>query len=54
MTLKTDEELKKLHRLGYDGITIGVETGDNEALTFMHKGYLDVYKRQGCVHSDSA
>ena len=40
MTLKTDEELQKLHRLGYDGITIGVETGDNEALTFMHKGYL--------------
>lgn len=40
VTLKTDEELKKLHRLGYDGITIGVETGDNEALTFMHKGYL--------------
>lgn len=40
VTLKTDEELQKLHRLGYDGITIGVETGDNEALTFMHKGYL--------------
>lgn len=40
VTLKTDEELRKLHHLGYDGITIGVETGDNEALTFMHKGYL--------------
>lgn len=39
VTLKTDEELQKLHQLGYDGITIGVETGDNEALAFMHKGY---------------
>ncbi len=40
VTLKTDDELLALHQLGYDGITIGVETGDNEALTFMHKGYL--------------
>ena len=29
------EELKELRALGYDGITIGVETGDDEALTFM-------------------
>jgi len=40
VTLKTDDELLALHQLGYDGITIGVETGDNEALTFMNKGYL--------------
>lgn len=40
VTLKTDEELRKLRRLGYDGITIGAETGDNEALAFMRKGYL--------------
>ena len=39
VTLKTDEELQKLRRLGYDGITIGVETGDNAALEFMNKGY---------------
>lgn len=36
---KSVEELKKLHSLGYDGITIGVETGDDEALAFMNKGY---------------
>lgn len=39
LSLKTDEELAALHKLGYDGITIGMETGDGEALRFMHKGY---------------
>ena len=28
-----------LKRLGYNGITIGAETGDDEALAFMDKGY---------------
>lgn len=37
--LKSDTELKKLSELGYDGITIGVETGDDNALSFMDKGY---------------
>lgn len=39
ITLKTDEELAALHKLGYDSITIGVETGYDKALEFMHKGY---------------
>jgi len=39
ITLKTDDELKVLHELGYDSITIGVETGDGEILEFMNKGY---------------
>lgn len=39
ITLKTDEELRELSALGYDGLTIGVETGDDTALAFMHKGY---------------
>ena len=39
VALKRDEDLLALHRLGYDGITIGAETGDREALTFMNKGY---------------
>ena len=37
--LKTSDELHQLHRLGYDGLTIGVETGDDDALKFMNKGY---------------
>lgn len=37
--LKTDEELTNLRQIGYDGLTIGIETGDSEALEFMNKGY---------------
>ena len=36
---KTDEDLFALRQAGYDGLTIGMETGDDEALRFMHKGY---------------
>lgn len=36
---KSDEALRRLRALGYDGLTLGVETGDEEALTFMNKGY---------------
>ena len=34
-----DEALRELRRLGYDGLTIGVETGYDPALHFMDKGY---------------
>ncbi|MCI8336034.1 MAG: radical SAM protein [Peptococcaceae bacterium] len=37
--LKSDTELEMLHKIGYDGLTIGMETGDEEALAFMNKGY---------------
>ncbi len=36
---KTDAQLLRLRALGYDGLTIGAETGDNAALGFMNKGY---------------
>lgn len=36
---KTDPELRALHEAGFDGLTIGIETGDEEALRFMKKGY---------------
>lgn len=39
IALKTDGELERLRRLGYNAITIGVETGDGQALAFMRKGY---------------
>lgn len=39
IALKTDKELLELSKAGYDGITIEIETGDNEALKFMNKGY---------------
>ena len=40
ISLKTDEELSALAAAGYDGLTIGIETGDSQALEFMNKGYL--------------
>ena len=39
IALKSDDELSQLRQLGYDALTIGVETGDDDALTFMNKGY---------------
>lgn len=36
---KTNEELLHLRQAGYNGLTIGVETGDDAALAFMRKGY---------------
>lgn len=39
ISLKTPEQLRELRALGYDGLTIGVETGDGNALAFMRKGY---------------
>ena len=33
------DDLKELQALGYDGITFGVETGNDEALAFMNKGF---------------
>lgn len=52
--LKTDKELAKLRTMGYEGLTIGVETGDEEALKFMNKGYVssDIIKQ--CQRLDTA
>ena len=54
VTLKSDEELVSLHRAGYNGLTIGIETGDDEALKFMNKGYAaaDIVKQ--CQRLDRA
>ena len=37
ITLKSDSELAALAQAGCDGLTIGMETGDDEALHFMNK-----------------
>lgn len=54
IALKTDEQLLALHDLGYDGITIGVETGDGEALAFMDKGYQPEEITAQCQRLDRA
>ncbi len=54
ITLKTDEDLQKLHNAGYDCLTIGIETGDDKALSFMHKGYLSEDILIQCKRLDQA
>ena len=36
---KTVEELKNLRHLGFDSISIGTESGDDDTLAVMNKGY---------------
>ena len=36
---KTEEDLQLLHQLGFDYLTIGVESGDSETLARVNKGY---------------
>ncbi len=54
VTLKSDEELASLHQAGYDGLTIGIETGDDDALRFMNKGYLSADIVKQCRRLDQA
>ena len=54
ITLKTDEELAQLKQAGYDGLTIGIETGDDEALAFMNKGYTAADVIAQCRRLDAA
>ena len=54
ITPKTDKELEKLCAFGYDGLTIGIETGDDEALRFMNKGYTSAYIIAQCQRLDAA
>lgn len=51
---KSIDELKQLRSCGYNGITIGVETGDDEALAFMHKGYASKDILEQCRKLDKA
>ena len=52
--LKTDGELDQLRAAGYDGLTIGVETGDGPSLAFMDKGYTPKDVLVQCQRLDRA
>ena len=54
VTRKSDEDLEALHGAGYDGLTIGMETGDDEALEFMNKGYAAADIVEQCRRLDRA
>ena len=51
---KTDEELIQLRQAGFNGLTIGVETGDDTALNFMHKGYTSMDILMQCKRLEQA
>lgn len=54
VSMKTNAELQALAAAGYDGLTIGIETGDNEALAFMGKGYEAKDIIEQCARLDAA
>lgn len=54
VALKTDAELRALRSAGYTGLTIGVETADDEALAFMRKGYASTDILEQCARLDRA
>lgn len=51
---KTDDELAKLAAVGFNGLTIGIETGDERALAFMNKGYEAEEIVKQCARLDDA
>ena len=54
ITPKSIDELKELRAVGYNRITIGVETGDDPALDFMSKGYHAADITEHCRKLDYA
>ncbi len=51
---KSLAEWKDLHRLGYDRIAIGVESGDDATLEFMRKGYTAADIARQCLKLQQA
>lgn len=51
---KSDQALAALRAAGYDGLTLGIETGDDQALAFMNKGYQAKDILQQCRRLDQA
>lgn len=51
---KTVEELKNLRHLGFNGITIGTETGDDITLSMMNKGTNSVEMLEQCLKLEEA
>lgn len=51
---KSDDDLKELHRLGYDRIMIGIESGDDTTLEFMRKGFTVNDIIEQCLRLDAA
>lgn len=51
---KSNEDLRNLHQLGFDYISIGTESGDDDVLTRMDKGYRSTDIVEQCHRLDDA
>ena len=51
---KSEEELRKLAQAGYSRLTVGVETGDDELLARMNKGYDSAFVLEQMEKVDAA
>lgn len=54
ITRKSVEELRQLHHLGFDYLTIGVESGDTQTLARVNKGYSAADIIEQCSKLDEA
>ena len=54
LTRKTAEEMKRLKKAGFEDIVIGFETGDDEALSYVNKGYTSADIITGCRRLEEA
>ena len=54
ITKKTLDELRELHHLGFDHLTIGVESGDSETLSMVNKGYQSGEIIEQCMKLEAA
>lgn len=51
---KSDDDLRQLSHLGFDYITIGVESGDSETLEMVNKGYTADDITEQCLRLEAA
>lgn len=54
ITSKSNEQLAALKSVGFDNLTIGMETADDEALLFMNKGYCSNDILEQCKRLEQA
>ncbi len=51
---KSVEDLKNIKAVGFNNIVIGVESGDDQVLSFMNKGYTPADILEGCRKLEEA
>jgi len=54
ITIKTDEELKRLADLGVNDLYVGIETGSTASLTYLNKGNTAEEAKEQCLRLNAA